>query len=162
MIGMDKLFLISQLDDAIIDTERRRVIELLSAFLESDYIFEVGSTAVEGLIGKQDLDYFVRVPANEFNQTRVILDSRFERNPNQLSTNEYQAYMVESKLDVAIQLTIADGPHDNFLAYLDLLRNSSDLRDQYNNLKREHHGKSMASYREAKREFIEFVLGSKA
>lgn len=159
---MDDLFLISQADVATIDTERRRVVDMLSALLNRDYIFEVGSTAVDGVIGKNDLDYFIRVPGEEFFQVREILDSRFERNSNQISTDEYQGYIVESELDVAIQLTISGELHDDFLDFLDLLTGSSDLRERYNELKRNYHGKPMDEYRDAKREFIETALRSKS
>ena len=158
---MNDLFLISQADVAMIDTERRRVIELLSELLNSAYISEVGSTAVDGVIGKQDLDYLIRVPGEEFSQVREILDSRFDRISNQLSTDEYQGYIVKSELDVAIQLTIAGGAHDDFLDFLDLLKRSSELREHYNELKRNYHGKPMDEYRSAKRNFIETALLSK-
>ncbi len=155
---MSDLFFLSKLDAAKIETERQRVISLLSSVLDAAWIYEVGSTAVEGLIGKQDLDFLVRVPAHEFNNVRRLLDQSFDRNPKQLSNDVYQGYVVESALDVAVQLTVADGPHDTFLAFLNLLRSDRKLRISYNELKRRYHGQPMNAYREAKRNFIENAL----
>ena len=62
-----------------------------------------------------------------------------------ISTDQYHGYIVESGLDVAIQPAAIDGPHDDFLVFVDLLKKSPDLRDRYNELKRKHHGKPMNS-----------------
>ncbi len=157
---MEQTFRINEIDAAQLDAERQRVLNLITEHVESDYVFEVGSTAVTGVIGKQDLDFLVRVSAAEFCATRAVLDQHFARNPQQLSTDEYQGYLVKSKLDVAIQLTITHGPHDTFLKFLDLLQNSAELRDSYNQLKRRYDGQPMAEYRDAKQRFIENTLGN--
>lgn len=134
--------------------------QLLAKIVPTESVFEVGSTAVAGIIGKQDLDFLVRVPPEKFQATRAALDQAFTRNPEQLSNAIYQGYIVESNMDVAIQLTIEDGPFDNFLAFLDRLRESAELRQEYNELKRQFDGALMADYREAKQVFIERVLAS--
>ena len=156
--SMTELFFINELEEAEIDAERQRVLDLLWSILDDDWVYEVGSTAVEGLIGKQDLDFLVRVPAHEFNHTRQLLDQALDRNPNQLTNDIYQGYMVKSELDVTVQLTVADGPHDTFLFFLRLLRSDPKLRKRYNELKRKFHGQAMTEYQKAKKNPIENTL----
>lgn len=155
---MAELFRIKPMDAADLSKERQRVQTLLSTVTDAKTVYEVGSTAVPGLIGKQDLDFLVLVPAAEFVAVRSRLDEHFRRNPDQLSTTEYQGYTVESALDVAIQLTIEGGQHDTFLEFLALLRGSPVLREQYNQLKVAFDGQPMQRYREAKHRFIETAL----
>lgn len=122
-------------------------------------VLEVGSTAVEGVIGKGDIDLLVRVPRDQFEDARAIVDQLFERNPGQLSNEQYQGYLVPSELDVAVQLTVRDGPYDSFVAFLDALRASPALVERYNALKRDWDGRPMDDYRRAKSAFIAEVLG---
>jgi len=121
-------------------------------------VIEVGSTAVEGVIGKGDIDLLVRVPRERFGEARAIVDSIYARNPDQLANDQYQGYLVPSVLDVAIQLTVRDGPYDQFIAFLDALRASPELVERYNTLKRAWDGESMDDYRGAKSRFIAEVL----
>ena len=138
--------------------ERQRVLTALGELVPPEWAHEVGSTAVDGLIGKQDLDFLVLTPANAFAATRETLDEHYERNPVQLSSEVYQGYTVQSELDVAIQLTVAGGPHDTFLDFLQKLQTDTGLRASYNALKRRYDGEPMADYREAKSAFIKAAL----
>ena len=157
---MAELFKIGTVDELTIANERNRAMSLLREILPEASIFEVGSTAVKGLIGKQDLDFLVRVPKSEFETTRRILDQSLERNLNQMSTEIYQGYLVDSQHDVAVQLTIEAGPHDTFLEFMELLKADKKLREEYNELKREFDGQPMDVYRTAKRDFIERSLAA--
>jgi len=121
-------------------------------------VLEVGSTAVEGVIGKGDIDLLVLAPAERFDEARAILDTLFARNPDQLSNEQYQGYLVPSELDVAVQLTVRGGPYDSFVAFLDALRASPARVERYNALKRAWDGEPMDAYRAAKAAFIEEVL----
>ena len=121
-------------------------------------VHEIGSTAVTGAVGKGDLDLLVRVAAADFKGIRTRLDAITPRNPDQFSSVEYQGYLVTNSPDAAIQLTVAGGPHDNFLTFVEALGARSELVDRYNELKRCHHGGPMSDYRNAKRQFIEAVL----
>ncbi len=119
---------------------------------------EVGSTAVEGVIGKGDLDLLVRAPADHFDDVRSALDGILPRNPDQLSNAVYQGYTdPDAPLDAAVQLTVRDGPHDDFLPFLDALE-TPGIRAQYNALKRAWNGRPMDAYRHAKGTFIQGVL----
>ena len=155
---MSEKFRIIQIETSVIDAERKRVLSMLCDLVPTVYLHEVGSTAVLGVIGKEDLDFLVLPSEAEFSKTRTALDANFERNPDQLSNNCYQGYIVESVMDVSIQLTVSDGPYDNFLNFQNRLKSDPELVEQYNQLKRNYDGQSMDSYRSAKRDFIEGVL----
>ena len=155
---MTEYFTINDINEVELDAERQRTLAKLGEIVPQDSFFEVGSTAVPGVIGKQDLDFLVRVSKARFANTRSVLDTVFQRNSNQLSTDIYQGYTVKSDMDVAIQLTIEGGPHDTFLEFLERLRKSADLRTRYNDLKRKYDGKPMDDYRNEKRAFIEAAI----
>jgi GrpB-like predicted nucleotidyltransferase (UPF0157 family) len=155
---MKDVFRITNIDPTVIETERSRVLHLIGTAIPSEHIHEVGSTAVQGVVGKQDLDFLVLVPKQVFGETRAVLDRLFRRNPEQLSNDVYQGYTVSSDLDVAVQLTVAGGLNDTFLKFVDLLRGSEELRTRYNQLKADFNGRPMCAYRDAKREFIETAL----
>lgn len=119
---------------------------------------EVGSAAIPGVLGKQDLDFMVRVQAKDFFDARRDMDAVFGRNPLQLSDDVFQGYIVKSPMDIAVQLLVAGSPYDTFERFLEALRLDSDLVEAYNALKRKWDGKSMSGYRLAKNVFIESVL----
>ncbi len=153
-------FLVQTLDPERLAEERKRVHALLSACNLPGQTFEVGSTAVPGVLGKQDLDFLVRVPPADFRTARETLDHHFPRNLAQLSNDQYQGYHVPSSLDVAIQLTIEGGPYDTFLAFLTRLATDPEVRADYNALKLAYDGKPMNEYRAAKSQFIEATLAT--
>lgn len=57
-----------------------------------------------------------------------------------------------------MQLTVRDGPYDQFIAFLDALCESPALVERYNALKRAWDGRPMDEYRRAKSELIAEVL----
>lgn len=151
-------FRINNISPDTLDKERERTVRRILAIVQKINVFEVGSTAVAGVIGKQDLDFLVLVTADEFDSVRSALDKAFARNPHQLSNDYFQGYTVESELDIAIQLTIKGSQYDNFLEFLTVLRESAALRHEYNALKLKFNGALMADYQDAKHEFITRVL----
>jgi len=149
--------------DPRFDGERERTLSLLTeAVGDQAEVIEVGSTAVDGVIGKGDLDVLVRAPAQDFASVRARLDAILTRNPHQLSNEIYQGYLVASPLDVAVQCTVAGGPYDDFEPFLRALRSDPELVAAYNALKRRWDGAPMGAYRSAKRAFIEDVLAQAA
>lgn len=155
---MTELFYIQNLDNSLIESERTQAIQLLETLVPEAEIIEVGSTAIPNVIGKQDLDFMIRVSKTNFNGTRDILDQHLSRNLKQLSNDEFQGYILKSPMDVAVQLLIKDSEHDHFEDFLNALKANQDLVEKYNALKQEWHGKSMNDYRQAKAKFIESVL----
>src|SRR4051794_6883896 len=111
---MTELFIIRQLSPELLEGETQRIVSLIRAAVPEAEVFPVGSTAVPGVIGKQDIDVLVRVPLASFESTRQSLDAVFARNADQLSTSDFQGYVVDSPVDAAIQLTILGGPYDDF------------------------------------------------
>jgi hypothetical protein len=95
------------------------------------------------------------VAAEEFERTRINLDQAFTRDAGQLSSDEYQGYLLPSEMKASLQLFVAGGDYDSFDRFVELLRNDPDLREAYNSLKCRWDGKSMDLYRKAKNEFIE-------
>jgi GrpB-like predicted nucleotidyltransferase (UPF0157 family) len=154
------VFRIREIDASTLNSERSRILGALRHAIPFASVMEVGSTALEDVVGKQDLDFAVRVPEARFEDARTILDALFQRKHGQLSNAEYQGYQVTSPLDAAIQLFVSGGPHDTFETFLRLLASSSVLRRAYNDLKREWHGRPMDGYRLAKQAFIESALNT--
>ena len=64
---MSNRFTLSNIDPAFVATECSRALAMLATAIPKAYLHEVGSTAVPGVVGKQDIDILVRVPADEFN-----------------------------------------------------------------------------------------------
>ncbi|MEM7001478.1 MAG: GrpB family protein [Pseudomonadota bacterium] len=155
---MSDVFRITDIDPAALDTARTQVQQKLASVIPADQFHEVGSTAVAGVIGKQDLDFLVLVPEADFLRTRAVLDQMFQRNAEQLSNAVYQGYIVSSEPDVAVQLTVKGGPNDTFLEFVELLRDNDHLITRYNKLKEMFDGQPMGTYRAAKRAFIEQAL----
>lgn len=153
-----ELFQLREPDGELLQAERARSWALLERLVPWAERAEVGSTAVDGLLTKGDLDWLVRVPASRFPEARRALDRALPRNPDQLSNAQYQGYQVPSPLDLAVQLTVAGGPYDDFLPFLEALRADAALREAYNALKRRHDGQPMAEYRAAKSAFVREVL----
>lgn len=138
--------------------ERGRLLACVRSAAPWAEVLEVGSTTIEGLIGKQDLDLLVRVARTDFDRTRTRLDEEFARDEQQLSNELYQGYRVPGGLDAALQLTVAGCEYDRFTHFLDALREDPALVSAYNALKRRWHGKSMDDYRVEKASFIRSVL----
>jgi GrpB-like predicted nucleotidyltransferase (UPF0157 family) len=138
--------------------ERDRAIAAVRAVAPHAEVFEVGSTAIEGVVGKQDIDLLVRVALEDFERTRALLDGAFERDAQQLSNELYQGYRVASPLDVALQFTVRGCRYDRFLLFIEALRDNPERIEAYNALKRRWHGQSMREYRVEKSAFIESVL----
>jgi GrpB-like predicted nucleotidyltransferase (UPF0157 family) len=155
---VETFYIRDDLDASTLRSESQRVLRLIQGLIPSASVMEVGSTAMEGIIGKQDLDFVVRVGVPQFEKTRSILDKYFSRNDQQLSNAEYQGYIVSSSLDVAIQLIVADGKYDTFERFLQLLKRDPSVQQAYNDLKVTWNGRSMQEYRLAKQGFIESVL----
>jgi GrpB-like predicted nucleotidyltransferase (UPF0157 family) len=155
------LFRIQAIAPELLEAERRRVVALLDEAVPEAEVIEVGSTAIPGVIGKGDLDILVRCPADRFDETLLRLDACLPRNPKQFSSADYQGYVVPSPLDVALQVTVAGGPHDDFVPFVEALTADPDLVERYNQLKRTWDGRPMDAYREAKADFIQQVLAAR-
>ncbi len=153
-----EVFQIRDVDGKLLERERNRMSRRLRRILPATAIVEVGSTAVQGVVGKQDLDFLVKVPRGRFLRTREILDRAFERDRRQHSDHEFQGYCLPSTISGAIQLTVKDGRYDVFERFLEVLRAKPEVRRAYNELKRDWNLRSMNGYRATKAAFIKKAL----
>lgn len=151
--------------DAVSAGERaQRLFETVSASLMAILppaadIRHIGATAVPGCLTKGDLDIVIRVPAEAFEDTDAVLASIFARNSGSIRTETFSAFEdASSEPHLGIQLTAIDGPFDFFHLFVEALRQSPRLVEDYNALKRRHDGRDMAPYRAAKDAFVERVL----
>jgi GrpB-like predicted nucleotidyltransferase (UPF0157 family) len=142
----------------IMSLESERIQALLAAKLPYAEILEVGSSAVMGAIGKEDIDFAVLVPLRLFLDAKQELDGILERDEFQLCNDKYQGYKVKSPWEISVQLTVQGGEYDVFGLFMDALRRDQRLLDNYNALKRKFHGRPMYEYRVEKSKFIESVL----
>jgi GrpB-like predicted nucleotidyltransferase (UPF0157 family) len=125
-------------------------------------IQHVGSTAIPGTLTKGDLDVQVRVPATEYSRAKRELAKIFLLNVGGFASDDAISFEDDSvRPSLGIHLTVIDGSGDIQWKFRDLLTASSDLRADYDRLKRQFDGGSMAQYREAKAEFIFQVMQSR-
>ncbi len=158
MVNDIDTFRINAPNQRIMRLERVRVVRLLRALLPYALINEVGSTAVSGVIGKQDMDFSIKVHVDHFEQSKKSLDSCFLRNVDQIADHCIQGYKVSSSLDVALQLIVIESKYDVFDAFVCMLRRDAELKAAYNQLKIQWDGKPMKEYRQAKDIFISQAL----
>ena len=125
-------------------------------------IIHVGSTAVAGCLTKGDLDVVVRVPVSDFAQADSFLQTKHIRNNGSARTDTFSAFEDPSCIPhLGVQLVAVDGPFDFFHQFVDALRNSPELLQRYNELKRSFVGSEMQAYRAAKSNFIEQALAKR-
>lgn len=142
----------------------QRLFETVSASLagmlpSTADIRHIGATAVPGCLTKGDLDIVVRIPAEDFEAADALLASRFARNDGSQRTPTFSAFEdTDCHPHLGIQLATTDGPSDVFHLFVEALRASPALIEEYNALKRCHDGGDMAVYRAAKDVFVERVL----
>lgn len=74
------LFRIQTPQVRLIRKEKVRVLRMVRALIPFAEVKEIGSTAVAGVIGKQDLDVLIKVDNNNFGLAKRILDEFFSRN----------------------------------------------------------------------------------
>ena len=120
----------------------------------------IGSSSIQGAVSKGDLDIFIGVTQEEFNQTIQLLESiGFYEKTDTLRTESLRMMVTESyEEDVALQLVANGSEHESFLEFRDKLRSNPDLVSRYNQLKFDCKGLAHDNYREVKSAFIETAL----
>ena len=143
-----------------LERAREKWLPRLEACLPFAEIMEIGSTAVAGVIGKQDLDFLARVRREDFSLARERLEEVLERHPRQVCDETLQAYRLpRDDVDIVLRLAVVGGPHDLFHLFVERLRDDPRLRTAYNRLKGKWNGKTMRDYRAAKSDFVAKALG---
>ena len=124
-------------------------------------IDHIGASSIIGAYSKGDLDIYVEVDSNVFEESiDNLANIGFLEKKDTLRTPEL--CMLEPVLDedVAIQLVSAGSKFQFFISFRDALNNEPELVREYNTMKMSFEGKDHASYRDAKSLFIERVLSS--
>jgi GrpB-like predicted nucleotidyltransferase (UPF0157 family) len=122
-------------------------------------IEHIGATAVAGALTKGDLDICVLVDRNAFSEADAALATTFARNVGSDRTESLSSFVDNSRpFPVGVQLVVRGGNEDFFVCWRDFLRESPQVLNDYNQLKRRWHGRSHEGYRAAKSQFIEDLL----
>ena len=101
-----EIFWLRQLDPEDSQRERLRILQWLRGALPFANVREVGSTAIEGVIGKQDIDFAVGVPPAQFTAAREILDGSFRRNDRQTQWNGQPMQRYRAAKDAFIEAAL--------------------------------------------------------
>jgi GrpB-like predicted nucleotidyltransferase (UPF0157 family) len=135
--------------DALFASVEARVRSLLPSAL----VEHIGSTSLPDGLTKGDLDVQIRVHADEFEEACRLLSQVYEENPGGF-TDDGRSYKDDAtEPPLGLHVTVIDGASDIQFRHRDLLRARSDLRADYDSLKRRFDGGAMDEYREAKHGF---------
>ena len=138
----------------------RQVEARLRSLVPSADVQHVGSTAIPGSLTKGDLDVQVRVVASEYAAAKEKLSKIYATNVGGFASDDAISFAdYGTQPSLGVHLTVIGGTADIQWKFRDLLIESADLREQYDQLKRQFDGGSMDNYREAKAEFVSRVLG---
>ena len=134
----------------------------LKIILPMARIEHIGSSSVEGAISKGDLDIFVGVSKDEFNDSLDKIKSIGFTEKLDTFRADYLCMLVCDRydLDMAIQLVENGSETENFIHFRERLRNDPGLLSEYNDLKTLSAGLSEIEYRSRKAIFIAQVLES--
>ncbi|MCY8232498.1 GrpB family protein [Priestia endophytica] len=135
----------------------------LKVLLSHAEIHHVGSTAIPGSLTKGDVDIQVIVNQEDFNSAKEILVKYYDINSGSVSDDTFISFKDDNRNPpLGIQLTVRNSSLDIFWKITDVLRENENLRQQYNQIKREFNGESMEKYREAKARFFINLMKTKA
>lgn len=122
-------------------------------------IEHVGSSAVPGCISKGDLDIYVGIDKAHIEPAKkLMLSAGFYLKEDTLQCGELYMLLTKQYSRAAIQLVATGGDYDFFMQFRDALRDSPDLKREYNEVKRRGSLCSEEKYRQEKSKFIEKYL----
>lgn len=131
----------------------------IKALLTNAEIEHIGASSIPNAISKGDLDIYIAVDQSEFNDAiQKLCHLNFQEKLATLRTD--QLCMLESLNgdDVAFQLVVKGSEFESFIKFRDRLRQSPELVQTYNNLKKHCENLDMIDYRIEKNKFISAVL----
>ena len=139
-----------------------RVREDLKEKIDITRFEHIGASSIKGLVSKGDLDIFLGVDKDRFEQEISNLkDSGFYEKQDTLRNDELCMMVTDKyRYDVAIQVVVNGSKFENFLKFRDLLNNRDDLVEELNALKRRCHGMTPVEYRLSKSKWIENVINT--
>jgi GrpB-like predicted nucleotidyltransferase (UPF0157 family)/GNAT superfamily N-acetyltransferase len=126
-------------------------------------IEHIGSSAIEGVLSKGDLDIFVGVEPAEFHDAIVAIESLGFRIKAESFRNESLCPLESGAypIPVGIQLVVNRSEFEFFLIFRDRMNADADLRRAYNQLKRQARDLNADEYRRLKSTFIKRVLSQR-
>ena len=136
------------------------ILQKLKEIFPDSRIEHIGSSSIPGVISKGDLDIFLGVSKQDFNEAIEQLkclgfyekeDTLRTESLRMMSTNLYSE-------DVAIQVVVNGSEYEFFVDFRDKLVSNPKLVLQYNELKRGCIGMCHERYRAVKSDFIRSVL----
>lgn len=139
-----------------------RVKEDLKEKIDITRFEHIGASSIKGLVSKGDLDIFLGVDKDRFEQEISNLkDSGYYEKQDTLRNDELCMMVTDKyRYDVAIQVVVNGSKFENFLKFRDLLNNRDDLVEELNALKRRCHGMTPLEYRLSKSKWIENVINT--
>ena len=146
---------LKQATDAFILIKKKIKYALPTAKIE-----HIGSSAIFGALSKGDLDVFVGVSSEEFeNSLKKLEGLGFKIKKGTLRTSSLCMFETfDYKIDVGIQLVELGSEFENFLTFRDLMNSNPSLVAKYNRLKEKSVRLKPDDYRKIKSQFIEKVL----
>lgn len=145
----------------MLETLRRQTERLTRLLPTTAELEHIGATAIPGALTKGDLDILVRVQADDFAPSVMVLSDQYTVHQVQNWTSTLASFIdpTEAEPEVGVQLVVAASPDDAlFGPFRDALIADPDLLQQYNALKQRLDGTDYATYTAAKGEFIEQAL----
>jgi GrpB-like predicted nucleotidyltransferase (UPF0157 family) len=127
-------------------------------------IEHIGSSSIVGIISKGDLDIYVAVDSENFNEAILKIKTfGFQIKQKTLRTSDLCPFeSFDFKIEVGIQLVKKGSKFEFFLEFRDRMNSDENLRFEYNKLKLESEGLSPSDYRKIKSQFIERTLEAKS
>jgi GrpB-like predicted nucleotidyltransferase (UPF0157 family) len=131
----------------------------LTVLIPGADVQHVGSTSIPDSLTKGDLDIQIRVGAAAYLEGKQRLSEIYDVNVGGFVADDAVSFEDYSGTpSVGIHLTVIGGSADIQWRFRNLLMASESLRQEYDDLKRQFDGQSMAKYREAKERFVTRVL----
>jgi GrpB-like predicted nucleotidyltransferase (UPF0157 family)/GNAT superfamily N-acetyltransferase len=133
---------------------------LIRQTLPAARIEHVGSSSIEGAVSKGDLDIFVGVEPEGFEEAIAAIESLGFRIKTESFRNESLCPFESDAypLPVGLQLVVNRSEFECFLAFRNRINADGNLLSEYNRLKRQASDLSDDEYRRVKSQFIESVL----
>lgn len=133
---------------------------IIKSIIPNAQIEHIGSSSIDGVVSKGDLDILVAVESKQFNQALSSLrEFGLKIKEDTLRTNELCMFeCFDYDIDVAVQLVDNSSEYMDFVVFRNFLKNNTQCLNQYNDLKRQSVGLDPNGYREKKSKFIEKVL----
>lgn len=137
--------------------------QVLAIAFPSAHIEHIGSSSVEGLVSKGDLDIYLSVPLENHSDAVNKLEEMGYVVKEDTHRDDELCMMIlpDQEIDTAIQIVAKGSRFENFLDFKYSLQSNPLLREEYNQLKRDSASLDEESYRLKKAAFIEKVLKSR-